>query len=1177
MRLTLQNVDGSLMPNGTVLMSKTADIPFNSDTGRLDTFSSPASVVAGQRYAWVFENIHSSPTSNFYSVDCLWGGARTLLSANPRFHGIANEDLALLRRVGSGSWSETAFDTESWLPIMDVGYTSGQHQGFGYMEFWGNANPSGPLRKTVTGSSNKCRERIIPSQDVAIKSIWCAAKRINSGTNALVIELQNASRTPIETLTIPAATNPVRTISESNYRAADDIWGGNLSQTRTLQQGQTYYIEFRVAGGGSTQYSFMAMRRGVDWDYHPSTYFADGRAYITSNDFSSQTPPVGWSGSTNYENDTDWKVYMETVGDGGSPPPGDVTPPTVESVAVTGLTETSAEITWDLDEVATGFVDYGTTTAYGSSTSGESSFDWDHHVQPITGLSPGTLYHFRVRGADPAGNAYQSSDQTFTTSGSGGGVAATRWGVGLSGNTLHNTMAGSGTGSTGNPIAFSFRAKKTGNISYVRVFYMNQTDYGAGNPTLTVAIQKDDGSAAHVPDGTNLATPTSFSNQGGTDVDHLFTLGADPPVTGGELYHVVFTNTSSDTSANKFSLDNFNGSQSFGGHSSVEFDGRRNPILPNEDFKVLAKNGSWSTRTGHWPIIEIGYADGDVQGWSYMEVEYSNGADYASFPLEISGTTYIRQRFTVPTGGLPVVGAGVRLSRTSGSSAVLTVELQNSSRTPLGSFTLPASTFPVGTADAVEDAPDWGYGEFASAVDLTGGQTYFLELRCSSSSRFFARGLRKDYGSYDSRTFIPGYAEASSNSGSAWSGGTKIWGGGITQLTDIPFFLETEASEPASGLPPEGSAPSGVGPAMAMPGYLTPSTYPGMDGQEVVRISNVLKRRNRYANRSAWSRHETFLYLDRDDVNGDKHLLDGHDYSMVEQDTAARSLHWSNHDTWGDTGTVARAFGIFGSAWRVYEATAGGGFDQIASFTLPVAAQGGVIGNDEGNGSNNDRFAIMHSDDQGVTVIQANQASGITTLGTRTFGTTLNNCFMSQDGNWVVIQFGSSGTGSTQGTKAYPVATFGTATAVHLSSAEDHGDCGVDSSGNQVFVMQSGTTMRMYRLSNAAATTVLSGIAEVHVSCRALDRPGWAYISSFRPTGSWDGYGRVLAVKLDGSETVMDFGPHYNLDNPDVYERSPFACPSPTGTRVTWASAWDSPGTGGVSPDWHGFVSGMAV
>jgi len=92
----------------------------------------------------------------------------------------------------------------------------------------------------------------------------------------------------------------------------------------------------------------------------------------------------------------------------------DTTPPVISNVSVSGITANSATITWNTDEPSTSVVEYGTTTAYGQTASGQSGVT--SHSVTLTGLNPSTTYHFRVKSADAAGNTATSSDYTFTTS-----------------------------------------------------------------------------------------------------------------------------------------------------------------------------------------------------------------------------------------------------------------------------------------------------------------------------------------------------------------------------------------------------------------------------------------------------------------------------------------------------------------------------------------------------------------------------------------------------------------------------------------------------------------------------------------------------------------------------------------------------------------------------------------
>ncbi len=92
----------------------------------------------------------------------------------------------------------------------------------------------------------------------------------------------------------------------------------------------------------------------------------------------------------------------------------DATPPVISAIATTGVTQTTASVTWATNEHANSTVEYGTTITYGVTVS-EASFASSHSVS-LSGLMPGTQYHYRVRSADASANEAVSSDNTFTTS-----------------------------------------------------------------------------------------------------------------------------------------------------------------------------------------------------------------------------------------------------------------------------------------------------------------------------------------------------------------------------------------------------------------------------------------------------------------------------------------------------------------------------------------------------------------------------------------------------------------------------------------------------------------------------------------------------------------------------------------------------------------------------------------
>jgi hypothetical protein len=92
-----------------------------------------------------------------------------------------------------------------------------------------------------------------------------------------------------------------------------------------------------------------------------------------------------------------------------------VTAPLVITAAPTAnsVTSTTAHIAWSLNHTATGQVQYGLTSAYGSFSQLESSFAYSTQNHDLVGLTPGALYHFRIVSTDQNGSQVISQDSTF--------------------------------------------------------------------------------------------------------------------------------------------------------------------------------------------------------------------------------------------------------------------------------------------------------------------------------------------------------------------------------------------------------------------------------------------------------------------------------------------------------------------------------------------------------------------------------------------------------------------------------------------------------------------------------------------------------------------------------------------------------------------------------------------
>jgi len=94
--------------------------------------------------------------------------------------------------------------------------------------------------------------------------------------------------------------------------------------------------------------------------------------------------------------------------------PTDTQPPIISNVAANNLTTSAATIVWTTNEASDSQVEYGLTTSYGASTS-LSTAPLTSHSVPLSGLQANTIYHYRVKSRDAAGNLAMSGDFAFTT------------------------------------------------------------------------------------------------------------------------------------------------------------------------------------------------------------------------------------------------------------------------------------------------------------------------------------------------------------------------------------------------------------------------------------------------------------------------------------------------------------------------------------------------------------------------------------------------------------------------------------------------------------------------------------------------------------------------------------------------------------------------------------------
>lgn len=343
------------------------------------------------------------------------------------------------------------------------------------------------------------------------------------------------------------------------------------------------------------------------------------------------------------------------------------------------------------------------------------------------------------------------------------------YGTGRGGDSLANCTVGP----YGILIAYRFVAQHSSALTKVRFYIIpDKTGYAGGDGgKLKVSIETDDGTSSHNPSGTVLAAGEIANPLGVTGSARYFpvvTFSSPASLTAGKIYHVVFSNVDASPSINFLSVD------------ELYYQKSTTPIQPTVSDMASAvlrrMNGSWQPRAGYSPIFELYFSNGDYQGYGYIEA-------FSMAPQIVSGSSAVRETFTVTGTTRSVSTVGLRLARISGSGN-LTVRLENSAGTLIEQGYLSASSFPLTSPISYV----WTTYTFASSHSLVAGQTYHLVLKAPTGTKYETYSMQKGtaYG-FDKLTYFPdGYAQF--NPGTGWVG-WSVWGASNRLDSDLQFYF----------------------------------------------------------------------------------------------------------------------------------------------------------------------------------------------------------------------------------------------------------------------------------------------------------------------------------------------------------------------------------------------------
>jgi len=334
------------------------------------------------------------------------------------------------------------------------------------------------------------------------------------------------------------------------------------------------------------------------------------------------------------------------------------------------------------------------------------------------------------------------------------------FGVGWTADSLSNVEVGRFPGRS---VSYRFRAKHSGSVSALRVYFIFRKlcpgCYANGNGgKVSIQLFSDDGTPSHFPSRMMLSSAVVEDPM--LQWNREVHLQRPVSVRSGELYHVVFSNSSFDPAQNYTSIDDL---------YTTSIGSALQPSASRSDLAVLFKpneTSAWRLLPQHVPIISIYYDDGYRQGQGYMDVQRDR--------VVVKGGDAVREVFTVQDADHRVMSLAVRIDQLT-NQGKLTVVVADHSGQPLETAAFNLN----------QDPGRGGWREYSWQRPLTlkkGGQ-YSVVLRAEEGSSFRVSPLQKgtQYGFEVDTLFKEGHCEV--KTGPLWTGCL------LRNDLDIPFYF----------------------------------------------------------------------------------------------------------------------------------------------------------------------------------------------------------------------------------------------------------------------------------------------------------------------------------------------------------------------------------------------------
>ena len=321
--------------------------------------------------------------------------------------------------------------------------------------------------------------------------------------------------------------------------------------------------------------------------------------------------------------------------------------------------------------------------------------------------------------------------------------------------------------------------------------------------------------------------------------------------------------------------------------------------------------------------------------------------------------------------------------------------------------------------------------------------------------------------------------------------------------------------------------------------------------------SDLHPLRHHYSKRQAWNQDETLIDLG-------SRIVDAKTYREVlpyEPLSSARNWSSLNPDMligirYREKGNELVTFNV-----RTEE------YDSIHTFDKYDKCS---FGQGEGNVTDDDRRVVVTcvSDESGETHIIAFDIAERRVLGMLVAEKNINWASFSPSGDYILVENNKFPDPAPQIIRYDP--QLGSP-MILLDGKSEHGDFAVNADGDEVYVMLGASDIWYLRLADGLTVSLgkkgrLDALGYGHLSCRAVQRPGWCYLSlaghkllgairlgTPKPTDSVD----RLPRQPSGADNVIVEIWGYHRSSEKNYTAQAKASVSPSGRTIIFTSDWN--------------------